>query len=65
MAAPTVSNWRTTLVNTAVSILAAAIAVHVAAELVRSVAPELIGVAAAVAVCYVLVAINRYRRSQW
>jgi hypothetical protein len=50
MAAPTPNNWRTSIVNLAISALVVAIALHIAVELVRTVAPELI---------------TRIRRSRW
>jgi hypothetical protein len=65
MATPTPHNWRTAIVNMAIAALVVAIALHVAAELVRSVAPELIALSSAAVLCYVLVAIARYRRSRW
>ena len=49
----------------AISLLAVAIAIHIAADLIRSVAPELIIVGAVIALVYVFVAIARYRRSRW
>jgi hypothetical protein len=49
----------------AVSALAVAIALHVAAGLLRSTEPELIGCGIAVLVGYALYFINRFQRSRW
>ena len=61
----TPNSWGKSIVNMAISLLAAAIAIHIAADLIRSVAPELIIVGAVIALVYVFVAIARYRRSRW
>jgi hypothetical protein len=63
--APTPSNWRSIIVAWAFSLLAAAIALHVAIALIRSAAPELIGCGIVLAVAYLLIMIERFRRSRW
>ena len=61
----TPSNWRTALVNATVTILAAAIALRVAADLIRSVAIELIIGFVVLVLVYGLWAFTRYQRSRW
>jgi uncharacterized membrane protein len=65
MAAPTPNNWRTSIVNLAISALVVAIALHIAVELVRTVAPELITVFLVIVFAYGLWALARIRRSRW
>jgi len=65
MPAPTPSNWRTAIVNMTISLLVAAIALHVAAELIRSVAVELIVVFAVVVIACGLWTFVRFWRSRW
>jgi len=65
MPAPTPSNWRTAIVNLTISLLVAAIALHVAAELIRSVAVELIVVFVVVVFGCGLWTFVRFWRSRW
>ena len=65
MAAPTPNNWRTSIVNLAISALVVAIALHIAVELVQAVAPELITVFVVIVFAYGLWALARIRRSRW
>jgi hypothetical protein len=53
------------IVNMAIGALVVAIALHIAADLIRSVAPELIAVFALIASGYGLWALARIRRSHW
>jgi anti-sigma-K factor RskA len=59
------NNWRMAIVNMAIGALVVAIALHIAADLIRSVAPELIAVLVLIASGYGLWALARIRRSRW
>jgi anti-sigma-K factor RskA len=59
------NNWRMATVKMAIGALVVAIALHVAADLIRSVAPELIAVFVLIASGYGLWALARIRRSHW
>jgi hypothetical protein len=65
MSATDPSSWPRAIVNIAITILVVAIALHLAVELIRSVAPELIAICVLIAVGYGSWTIARFRRSRW
>ena len=65
MGFPTPNNWRSAVVDMAISILAAAVALRIAAALVRGIGSELIGCAVVLAVVYLFIRIEHFRRSRW
>lgn len=65
MPAPTPNSWRTAIVNFTITILVFAVVLHIAAELIRSVAVELIAAVVIAAICYGLWALARHQRDRW
>ena len=62
---PNPSSWSRTIVNIAITVLVVAIALHLAAVLIRSVAPELIMIFVLIAIGYGIWVLARTRRSRW
>jgi hypothetical protein len=56
---------RSTLLGWAVTILVVAVALDIAADLLRSIEPELIVIGIVAAVVYLLYVIHRFRQSRW
>ena len=65
MSAPTPGNWQASLRSLAATALLVAIGLHIAASLIRAVAPVLMAVLVVAAVSYGIVSFERYRRSRW
>jgi anti-sigma-K factor RskA len=65
MASPTAGNWRTSIVNLAISALFVAIALRIAFDLIRSVAPELIIAVVVIVLAHGGWTAIRIRRSRW
>lgn len=65
MSALTPHNWRTGIVNIAISALVVAIALHIAVDLVRNAIPELITSLVVILSVYAAWTLVRIRRSRW
>ena len=58
-------NWETGAKRIAMTVLSVAVALYIAVQLIRAVAGVLIVIGAAIAVVYLAIQINHYRKSRW
>ena len=59
------SNWQTSAKRFAMTVLAVAIALYIAVQLIEAVSRVLVVLGAAAAVVYIVVAVRHHRRSRW